>query len=217
MNYTLILGNKNYSSWSMRAWLLLRFLDLKFKEININLYTKTSRAEVKALGVQTGKVPALQDNDIIIWDSLAIVEYLYESFPAIWPQERDKRVLARSFCCEIHSGLNALRSAMPVNIRERGIGVEITDAVRQDIERVAEIWNFCTSSYSGPWLMGDFCVLDIFYAPVATRFRTYNVKLEPATQDYCDKILHHPLVTEWCELSKQDQSTLDIFETEQTR
>lgn len=212
MQYTLIIGNKNYSSWSMRAWLIMRFLGIPFDEVSIDLYQVKSRDKVRKLGGQTGLVPVLEADDIVIWDTLAIFEYLYESFPAVWPSGQEERALARSFCCEVATGMKALRDAMPVNTRGRNLKAEITSAVRQDINRVTEIWELCSEKYPGPWLMGQFSGLDIFFAPIVTRFRTYGVALDPVADSYCRTILDHPLVSEWCEAGKQDPTVIDMFE-----
>jgi len=118
--YTLILGQKNYSSWSMRAWLLLKLLQVPFEEVTVPLYRPQSRHDVRALGGETGLVPVLKDGDLAVWDTLAIFEHLHETYPAVWPANKRDRMLARSVCGEVHSGFNALRAAMPVNTRARG-------------------------------------------------------------------------------------------------
>lgn len=208
----LIIGNKNYSSWSMRAWLLLRFLDIPFEEISVDLYVPGARDKVKALGGETGLVPTLKDGEFAVWDTLAIAEYLYERYPQIWPADPHSRARARSICAEISSGLGALRNAMPVNIRLRKEPADWPADVQTDVERVCQIWRECASRYPGPWLFGDFSAADIFFAPVATRFQTYAVTIDEASNHYKQIILSQSLVQEWIELSKSDSTTIKNFE-----
>ena len=174
--YTLVLGQKNYSSWSMRAWLLLKTLDVPFAEVTIPLHRPESRQSVRCWGGQTGLVPVLIDSGTPIWDTLAIFEHLYESHSAVWPAQRLDRARARSISGEIHSAFSALSSAMPVNTRARGRHPSWTAEVMTDIERVVQIWNACDGG--SPWLFGSFSGADIMFAPVATRFQTYGVHLE---------------------------------------
>lgn len=213
MSYTLILGNKNYSSWSMRAWLLMKFADLPFEEKVVDLYTGNSRQEVMALGGETGLVPVLVHEDLRIWDTLAITEYLYESRSVIWPKHRALRARARSLCGEVHSGLSALREAMPVNTRARNRSVTITRAVDADIRRVKQLWESCMLDHGGVWLFGEFSAADIFFAPVATRFQTYAVQVEGTAASYQNRILSHTLVKEWMAAGESDPSTIEEFES----
>lgn len=212
MSYSLIIGNKNYSSWSMRAWLLMKFVDYPFQEKIIDLYTNTSRNEAKELGGETGLVPILINDGFSIWDTLAITEYLYESSPNLWPKQKELRARARSICGEVHSGLNALRDAMPVNTRARNRHAKITKLVEEDIERVKKIWTSCLNDNNGPWLFGDFCAADIFFAPIATRFQTYNVKLGGQAAEYQQMILSHHLIKEWMVLGENESSVIEQFE-----
>lgn len=210
MTYTLILGPKNYSSWSMRAWLLLKALDVPFDEVTVPLYRSESREAVRALGGQTGLVPVLLDNGTAIWDTLAIFERLYEDYSAVWPVDRLDRARARSISGEIHSAFHALRSAMPVNTRARNRTVRRTAEVTADIERVLEIWN----AYSGgsPWLFGTFSGVDIMFAPIATRFQTYGVRLEGPAKDYMERLLQCPLVAEWLRLGQEETDVISVLE-----
>lgn len=212
MSFKLIVGNKNYSSWSMRAWLLLKFTKAPFEEISINLYTEESRNEVKSLGGQTGLVPVLKDEGTTIWDTLAITEYLYELFPSIWPTSRNARAMARSFVGEVHSSLNHLREAMPVNTRGRNRQAVITPEVEIEIERVHDIWEYCAKKYEGPWLFGEFCAADIMFAPLAARFQTYNISTKGAANEYYKKLLAHPLVVEWFEYGVKETISIKQFE-----
>jgi glutathione S-transferase len=211
--YTLVLGQKNYSSWSMRAWLLLKTLGATFTEETIPLYRAESRDAVRALGGQTGLVPVLLDRETAIWDTLAIFEYLYERHPAVWPKDPHERARARSFSGEIHSSFNSLRAAMPVNTRARGRRADRTAEVEADIARVVQIWN--ARNGGSPWLFGSFSGADIMFAPIATRFQTYGVKLEGPAKAYMDRLLEHPLVAEWLRLGQLEGDVIPVLEVGQ--
>jgi glutathione S-transferase len=215
MGLRLVIGNKNYSSWSMRAWLLLRFVNAPFDEIGVSLYLPGSRERVMELGGQTGLVPVLQADGYPIWDTLAITEYLFEQYPSIWPDERFARARARSYCGEVHSGLNALRDAMPVNTRGRGRLAVRTPTVEQDIARVAEIWATSGAHRDGPWLFGRFCAADIMFAPVASRFRTYGLSVTGQSALYLDELLTHPLLSEWFDLGQREPTVIEQSELPQ--
>jgi len=208
--YTLILGQKNYSSWSMRAWLLLKFLDVPFEEVTVPVYRPQSRDAVRALGGQTGLVPVLREGDTAMWDTLAIFEHFYETHPAVWPANRKDRMLARSVSGEIHSGFGALRAAMPVNTRARGRVAARTAEVEADIARVVEIWT--AREGATPWLFGSFCGADIMFAPIAARFQTYGVELQGAAREYQHRLLGHPLVAEWLRLGAEETDVIPVLE-----
>lgn len=212
MAYELVIGNKNYSSWSMRAWMMLRFVGASFTERRINLYTSTARSAVTRFGGETGLVPVLIDDGFPIWDTLAIAEHLYEIYPRIWPAERNDRARARSFSGEVHSSLNALRGAMPINARGRNRVANHTQDVIQDIDRVKSIWDRSGTFPDSSWLFADFCAADIMFAPVALRFRTYNVAIAERPRSYLEALLGHPLVEEWCALGATEAETIDQFE-----
>jgi glutathione S-transferase len=212
VTYELIIGNKNYSSWSMRAWLMLRFVGASFIEHRINLYSPTSRREVTRLGGETGLVPVLIDDGFPVWDTLAIAEHLYETYPQIWPSNKRDRARARSFAGEIHSSLNALRGAMPINARGRNRLANRSPDVEQDIARVKNIWERSGKSPNSPWLFSAFCAADIMFAPVALRFRTYGVTVHGQPQNYLNALLHHPLVEQWCKLGSAETETIEQFE-----
>ncbi len=196
----LFIGNKNYSSWSLRPWLLLRVLNLPFDEERIALYESGSRERLLQAS-SSGKVPVLVDGTRTIWDSLAIAEYLAERFPdrGPWPQDIDARACARSVTCEMHSGFSALRGSMPMNCRSRLPGRGHTDAALADAARVMALWNDCRSQYggTGAFLFGNFSIADAFYAPVVLRFRTYEVPLTDVARQYSDAILALPALQEW--------------------
>ena len=212
MGYTLILGNKNYSSWSMRAWLLLRLVEVSFSEVNIPLYRPGAREQVQRLGGQTGLVPVLTDDGFPIWDTLAIAERLYEKYLQIWPADRQTRARARSYCGEVHSSLNALRNAMPINAKGRDRQADRSKEVEDDIARVTEIWATSGRDSDGPWLFGKFCAADVMFAPVASRFQTYGVCLTDQPARYLAQMLSHPLVEEWFALGERETDVIEQFE-----
>jgi len=196
----LVIGNKNYSSWSLRPWLALRVAQIPFEEVRIPLYQPGSKA--RQLGyAPSGKVPVLIDGGLKIWDSLAIAEYLAERFPerGLWPAELGARAWARSISAEMHAGFAALRSQMPMNCRGHFPGCGQSDAVRAEIERIVSIWRECRERYAenGPFLFGAFSNADAFYAPVATRFLTYEVALPPVCRTYVDAVIALPAMQEW--------------------
>lgn len=196
----LVIGNKNYSSWSLRPWLALRVAQIPFEEVRIPLYQPDSKA--RQLGyAPSGKVPVLIDGGLKIWDSLAIAEYLAERFPerGLWPAELGARAWARSISAEMHAGFGALRSQMPMNCRGHFPGCGQSDAVLAEIERIVSIWRECRERYAenGPFLFGAFSNADAFYAPVATRFLTYEVALPPVCRAYVDAVIALPAMQEW--------------------
>jgi glutathione S-transferase len=206
---TLVIGNKNYSSWSMRAWLLLRWLELDFEEIVIPLYRPGSR-EAVLLHSPTGMVPALRDGDLTIWDSFAIILHLADRAPHVWPSDAQKRAFIRSACAEMHSGFRALRTAMPHNARARDRTAPRTTELAADIGRVEQIWTEGRRRFGadGPWLAGEFGIGDIMYAPVASRFRTYGVALDSPAAEYGAELLRHPLVERWFAEGADDSVTI---------
>ena len=196
---TLVIGNKNYSSWSMRPWVVMTAFDIAFREIRICLDQADTDANIAEYSA-AGRVPVLLDEKTTIWDSLAICEYLAEQFPdrALWPQETAARAVARSVCAEMHSGFGGLRSAMSMDIRASYPGRGRTPEAQGDIGRISEIWEYCLSQFGHhEFLFGDFSIADAFYAPVVMRFRTYQVSLAPALQAYCDRVAAHPAVARW--------------------
>ena len=212
MRYKLIIGNKNYSSWSMRAWLLLRLADVPFEQISISLYQPDSRNLAKQHGGQTGLVPLLIDDELPIWDTLAITESLYEEHSQIWPQDYARRARARSYSGEVHSSFSALRDAMPVNTRAKNRVAQRTAAVDADIARISEIWTTAGSYAEGPWLFGSFCAADIMFAPVAARFQTYDVVPTATAKGYFEQLLSYPLVVEWFALGQTEPQVIERFE-----
>ncbi len=210
---TLVIGNKNYSSWSLRAWLMLKHAGVDFEEIIIPLRMQGS-AEKLAAYSPAGKVPAYRDGDLAVWDSLAIGEYLYETYPALWPAQRSARARARSISAEMHSGFTALRKTMPMNIRARGRKVEMSVPLEADIERIKAIWRELRLQYAvdGPWLFGQHCIADAMFAPVAFRFLTYGVSEPGAVDKYVQTVTNDPLVQEWVHASVLEREVLAASE-----
>lgn len=195
----LVIGNKNYSSWSMRPWLVLKAFAIPFEEIRIPLRQPDSSSRIAEISA-AGKLPVLIDHELRIWDSLAICEYLAEQFPILnlWPEELSARARARSICAEMHAGFQALRNDMPMNIRASYPGKGRSVGAQADIGRISEIWEDCLAE-AGPhgFLFGQFSIADAFYAPVVMRFQTYGVALAPALQAYMERVAQHPAVVAW--------------------
>jgi glutathione S-transferase len=212
---TLVFGNKNYSSWSMRAWLLMRQYRIEFEEIQIPLRQPDS-LERKLAYSPAGKVPVLIDGDMRIWDSLAIVEHLAEKFPdkQLWPADDDERALARSVSAEMHSGFANLRLHMPLNCRARRPGAGRGPGVQEDIDRICEIWRECRTRYgvAGEFLFGEFTAADAMFAPVASRFQTYGVELDRVEAAYTRTILTTPTVRGWIEDAHKEPWSIAKFD-----
>jgi glutathione S-transferase len=198
MAYTLHIGEKNYSSWSARAWILMRGAGLPFAERLVSLQPDAAKAARLAV-LPAGRVPALDHDGFAVWDSLAIAEYLAERHPGLWPADPRARAWARSICAEMHSGFGALRSEMSMDVRARRPQRRRSDAVRADIARIVQIWTETRRRFgaAGPLLFGRFSIADAFYAPVAFRFQTYGVELAGEADAYWRALLAVPAVREW--------------------
>jgi glutathione S-transferase len=203
----LVIGNKNYSSWSLRPWLAMKVLGIPFEEKRVPLYGPDSRRELLRYS-PAGKVPCLVDGELRVWDSLAILEYLAERHPALWPAEATLRARARSVSAEMHSGFPKLRQHMSMNVRKRHPGKGRTPEVLAEIARVIGIWG----EARGPFLFGPFCAADAMYAPVVLRFRTYEVELPPVCRAYADAVLALPALQEWMRDAGRETESLPQFE-----
>jgi len=196
----LILGNKNYSSWSLRPWILLKHFGIPFTEVVIPLYEGNYKARILKYS-KNGKVPILIHGPVTVWESLAICQYAADLFPKrkMWPQGKPARALAYSVCQEMHAGFTALRTAMPMNLTGLYPGEGLTPEVKKDIQRIEALWAKCRAHArgKGPFLFGHFTIADAMFAPVVTRFRTYGVKLSRASADYSKAILTMPAFAEW--------------------
>ena len=197
---TLVIANKNYSSWSMRPWVLLRTLGIEFDEVQLKFGSDAHRDGI-ARWSPTGLVPVLWLDGEPVWDTLAIAETVAERWPErqAWPTDARARAVARSVCAEMHSGFRALRGAMPMNIRGAYPGKGMNPDVRKDIDRVVDIWTACRERFGqgGDLLFGGFSIADAYYAPVVTRFATYAVELPQVARRYADAVLALPAVREW--------------------
>ena len=196
---TLIIGNKNYSSWSMRPWVAMTAFGIPFQEVRVLLDQRDTATKIAAYSA-CGRVPVLLAGEMTIWDSLAICEYLAEQFPDkhLWPQDVAARAMARCVCAEMHSGFAGLRTDMSMNIKANLPGRGRTPAAQADIGRISEIWEECLSRFGHhQFLFGDFSIADAYFAPVVMRFRTYGVSLAPALNAYCERVQAHPAVARW--------------------
>jgi glutathione S-transferase len=212
---TIILGNKNYSSWSLRAWLALAATGAEYDEIVIPLYRDGAKERILAHS-PSGKVPALRHGEVVVWDSLAIAEYLAEAFPVagLWPSDPVARAAARSVSHEMHAGFMALRRAMPMNCRASKPGKGMADGVAGDIERITTIWRDCRARFGagGALLFGAFTIADAMYAPVASRFRTYHVALDAVSAGYVEAVHAVPAMQAWLAAAEAEPHTVDGFE-----
>ncbi|WP_269716304.1 glutathione S-transferase family protein [Caulobacter sp. NIBR2454] len=211
MTLTLAIGNKNYSSWSMRAWLLLKLVGADFDEVMIPIYRDGARDMVRAMGGETGMVPLLKDGDLAVWDTLAIFEYVAERFPGVWPADPAHRARARSYAAEVHAGFNDLRAAMPCNTRARNRRAVMTPQVEADIARVLQIWE-TAGRHGSPWLFGEFGGVDAMFAPIATRFQSFGVELTGRPLAYQQALLAHPLMVEWLAAGAAETGVIEASE-----
>jgi len=213
---TLSITSKNYSSWSMRGWLLAKFAGLPFNEQSISPDDPAMRAEILLLAPSI-LVPCLVHNGVKVWDTLAIAEYLHEVKPkaGLLPADRAARAYCRAICGEMHSGFAALRSALPMNLKAQYKSFKVWPRAQADIDRIVEIWDECLQTYGGPYLFGEkVCMADAMYAPVVTRFRTYDVKLDRACTNYCKTIMALPDVKEWIAAAKEEPDDIDELDAE---
>ncbi len=211
----LVIGNKNYSSWSMRPWVWMRHHNIAFKEHRIALYTNETSTRIAEYGCGS-TVPILVDGDIKVWDSLSILEYLADKHSDCsgWPAATRARAHARSVSAEMHSGFMALRSEMPMNCRRKIEGFTVTDEVQKDIDRLNTIFSDCRKNYAsgGEWLFGEYSIADAMFTPVVMRFNTYGVSLEGDAENYLDTVRNQSAVVEWMADSRQE---IEVIESEE--
>jgi glutathione S-transferase len=218
----LFVGNKNYSSWSMRPWVLLRQAGIDFDEelVRFDSFDADSRFKQTLSGLTpTAKVPVLVDGDLAIWDTLAIAEYLAEQYPEkkLWPQDRAARARARSICAEMHSGFTGLRSNCPMNIEASlpEVGALLwrdKPAVRTDVQRLVQMWSGLLQQHGGPMLFGDFSIADAYFAPVCMRFNTYALPLPEVVAAYVQRVSALPGVAAWIADALAEKDFLDFEE-----
>ena len=215
----LIIGNKNYSSWSLRGWLACKQSGLHFDEITVPLYGDEwdSQRTSNDLAPSHGKVPILWDGDAVVWDSMAIVEYLADKVgrDRFWPKADDARAMARSMVAEMHSSFFALRRVCPMNIRMRVEGVTLGDDVRADVVRILTLWAEARARFGrgGPFLFGTFSAADVFYAPVVSRFLTYGIGVPGFAQAYMEAVWEHEWMQQWINAAQTEQWVIEQFET----
>jgi glutathione S-transferase len=213
---TLLISSKNYSSWSLRGFLLARLAGLRFEEKIVDPDDPSNRKEL-LMQSSSIRVPALMHEDVVIWDTIAIAEYLNETFPAaqMLPAEKAARARCRSIAGEMHSGFTALREALPMNLRLFRPGFTVWSAVQADIDRICEIWGDCLTTWKGPWLFGaQPTIADCFYAPVVTRFRSYDVKVDGLCERYCQTIMSWPDMREWFAAAQREPEQIDELDVE---
>jgi len=213
---TLSISSKNYSSWSLRGWLLAKFAGLEFDELVIPRDDEDARKELLLLSPSI-LVPCLTHDGVKVWDTLAIAEYLNEARPGggLLPADRVARAWCRAVCGEMHSGFSSLRSALPMNLKRVFPGHKIWARAGADIERITTIWRECLSAHGGPFLFGARRgMADAMYAPVVTRFRTYDVKLDPRCAAYCETVMSLPEMVEWVEAAKAEVEEIDELDME---
>jgi glutathione S-transferase len=207
----LVIGNKNYSSWSMRPWMALTMAQIPFEETVIPLYEGKSRKHILEHS-GAGKVPVLHHGKVTIWESLAILEYLAEIFPGrkLWPEGKSARAAARSAATEMHSGFTALRNACPMNLHRPRKAIALSDDVKADIARIEALWRDCRRNHGkkGRFLFGAFGNADAMFAPVVTRFDTYDIKLSPEARAYVDAVLATPAFQAWKKAALKETWTI---------
>lgn len=215
----LYIGNKNYSTWSMRPWVLMRQFDIPFDEVMVRFdsFKDSSQFKQRMLKISpAGRVPVLVDDELAVWDTMAIVETLAEKFPqhALWPRAVNARARARSICAEMHAGFGALRTHCPMNISASlpEIGVRLMQeqpAVVTDLKRVIELWQQALRASGGPFLFGSFCNADAYYAPVVMRIRTYSLPVPNEVRAYCDRIHNSTAVQAWVNDAMQEHDFVE--------
>jgi glutathione S-transferase len=212
--FTLVIGNKNYSSWSLRAWIALRHLGLEFDELQIRLDTPETHEALERYA-PSARVPVLRSDDLTVWDSQAICEFAAELTGRGWPQPLEARAVARAVSAEMHSGFATLRSLWPMNARARNRRTAMTAALAADVERIDEIWNDCRHRFGsgGPWLFGaDYTIADAMYAPVVLRFNTYGARVSETARWYMATVLEDAALQEWITAARAEPWNIDSDE-----
>ena len=218
--FTLVIGNRNYSSWSLRGWLMAKIAGIDFEEIVVPLDRPETQATIRKHS-PSGRVPVLLHDGLAVWESLAIAEYINDIRPGagLWPAATKARAHARAISAEMHAGFAELRTRMPMNIRASLPGRGMTPEVRADIERITGLWRECrqrfakAASKDDGFLFGVISAADAMYAPVVTRFRTYGVKLDADSDGYCNAVLAHPAMSDWVEAAKQEPWSIAQYES----
>jgi glutathione S-transferase len=216
----LIIGNRAYSSWSMRGWLACKQSTEPFEELVVPMFDADwdKRREGDEFAPSLGKVPILWDGEIVVWDSLAIVEFLADRYGAdlYWPEDEIARAMARSMSAEMHSGFSNLRRELPMNVRKSFAPRELSEPVREEIDRIMQLWAQARARFggTGEFLFGDWCAADIMYAPVVTRFITYGVPVPNFAAVYMKAVLSHPHVNEWIDKAQDEPWVIEQYEVD---
>lgn len=210
---TLVIGNRNYSSWSYRAWLILTKANIEFDIVRIPLFADGFKDQIAKFS-PAGKVPIYIDDDLTIWDSLSIAEYIAEKHSELWPSQEKVRAIARAISAEMHAGFSAVRNAMPMNCRATGRKAKITSEVNAEVSRIQTSLDRVLTTYgdSGSWLFGRFTIADAMYAPIISRFITYGVPMVPAVETYAQMLQSDPDVTAWYADAHQESEVIEIAE-----
>lgn len=213
----LIIGNKNYSSWSLRPWVFLRHHQIDFEEKRVPLFVETTAGELVEYDSDL-KVPILKDGELVIWDSLSILEYLSETYLENrgWPSDGSVRSVARSISAEMHSSFSSVRNELPMNCRKRFENIKLSQGAVREIERIKHLWRKCRNEYgnNGEWLFGDYSIADAMFAPVALRFYGYSIPLSGIEEKYVTSVLKHPAILEWVEAGKLEAEVIEVDEIE---
>lgn len=213
----LIIGNKNYSSWSLRPWVFLRHHQIDFEEKRVPLFVETTAGELAEYDSDF-KVPILEDGELVIWDSLSILEYLSEAYLENdgWPGDRNARSVARSISAEMHSSFSNVRNELPMNCRKRYGNIKLSHGALREIDRIKHLWRKCINKYgnNGEWLFGDYSIADAMFAPVALRFYGYSVPLGGIEAKYVSSVLKHPAIVEWVEAGMLETEVIEADEIE---
>lgn len=211
----LVIGNKNYSSWSLRPWVFMRHHEIDFDEKRIALFTDTTARELAEYGSDF-KVPILKDGDLVVWDSLSILEYVSERYLDFrgWPGDPGARATARSVSAEMHSSFPDVRKEMPMNCRKKFRNIKLSAKAKRQIERIKELWRQCRTRYGdeGEWLFGQYSIADAMFAPIALRFDGYDIPLAGTEKAYVQSVLQQPCIVEWIEAGKLEKEIIEADE-----
>ena len=219
--FKLIIGNRAYSSWSMRGWLACKQSGEEFEELVVPMFDDAweKRREGDEFAPSLGKVPILWDGECVVWDSFAIIEFLADRYgpDLYWPEAETARAMARSMSAEMHSGFGNLRRELPMNVRKTFPPIELSDEVREEIDRILQLWAQARARFggTGDFLFGDWCAADIMYAPVVTRFITYAVPVPSFAAVYIKAVLSHPDVAEWIDKAQDEPWVIEQYEVEE--
>ena len=210
-NLTLVIGNKNYSSWSLRAWIFLKQNEIEFDEKIIALSTETTSENLSSYN-SNFKVPVLKDDGLEVWDSLSILEYISEKYLESkgWPADLNARSIARSVSSEMHSSFPHVRNELPMNCRKKFQNIKLSSGVEREINRIKSLWRQCRNQYGeeGEWLFGQYSIADAMYAPVALRFAGYSIPVDSVEEAYIRSVLKQPGIIEWIEAGKMEKEVI---------